>query len=170
LWTADNRNRLTSTELSPYSPHIFAALVLLAAVPALADDSVDLPDPVLTPGAIAETSTDVICAPGYSRAHRVWHNKAGTLAKYSIPLDQAALYEDDDLVPVCLGGANGSPLNHWPQVWDAARSKDQLEVRICARVCADRDDAELARYQTEFMHDWTMLERTEVARNNTTTR
>jgi hypothetical protein len=38
-----------------------------------------------------------------------------TLAKYGIPLDRAGLYEDDDLIPVCLGGDNASPLNHWPQ-------------------------------------------------------
>jgi hypothetical protein len=32
-----------------------------------------------------------------------------------IPEPEAAKYEDDDLVPVCLGGDNASPLNHWPQ-------------------------------------------------------
>jgi|SRR6516164_292751 hypothetical protein len=62
--------------------------------------------PGLTPGAFAESSTAVICVRGYDRAHRVWHDKAGTLAKYHIAPSDAALYEDDDLIPVCLGGDN----------------------------------------------------------------
>ena len=44
----------------------------------------------------------MICVRGYDRAHRVWHDKASTLAKYSIPELEAAKYEDDDLIPVCL--------------------------------------------------------------------
>jgi hypothetical protein len=72
------------------------------------------PDPVLTPGAIAETHTAVICTPGYARAHRTWHDKAGTLAKYGLP--------------------------------------------IAGQVCRDRDDAELVRLQTGFVHDWKALE------------
>jgi hypothetical protein len=41
------------------------------------------------------------------------HDKAGTLARYRIAIapSEAALYE----IPVCLGGDNASPLNHWPQ-------------------------------------------------------
>jgi hypothetical protein len=45
----------------------------------------------------------------------VWHDKIGTLAKYGIAPYRASLFEDDDLIPVCLGGDNASPLNHWPQ-------------------------------------------------------
>jgi hypothetical protein len=41
-----------------------------------------LPDPRLTPGAFAESSPATICVRGYDRAHRVWHDKAGTAAKY----------------------------------------------------------------------------------------
>jgi hypothetical protein len=70
------------------------------------------------------------------------------------------MFEDDDLVPVCLGGDNASPANRRPQPWSEARRKDQLEARICGQVCADRDDTELARYQAAFAHDWTALERT----------
>jgi len=95
----------------------------------------------------------VVCAPGYARAHRVWHDKAGTLAKYHIAPSQAALYEDHDLIPVCLGGDNASPLNHWPQpnsTTPGATDKDMLEERICREVCRARDDALLARYQAAF--------------------
>ena len=120
----------------------------LAAGPVGADPV--LPDPRLTPGVFTDTETSVICTAGYSRAHRVWHDKAGTLAKYGIPRDRAGLFEDDDLIPVCLGGDNASPLNHWPQPNGAtpgAAEKDELEWHVCAEVCKVRDDALLARYQ-----------------------
>jgi hypothetical protein len=119
-----------------------------------------LPDTRLTPGAVAETRTAVICVRGYLQAHRVWHDKIGTLAKYGISPDQADLFEDDDLIPVCLGGENASPLNHWAQPYDAtpgAADKDVLERRLCTRACLTRDDAQLARYQAAFAKDWVAL-------------
>jgi hypothetical protein len=53
----------------------FVACIVLAA------QAQQLPDPRLTPGAFADSSTRVVCAPGYARTHWVWHDKAGTLAK-----------------------------------------------------------------------------------------
>jgi hypothetical protein len=137
-------------------------LAVIAVAPLLAGMDSPLPDHALTPGAVAETSTAVICAPGYARAHRVWHDKAGTLAKYGIERNQAAEY--DDLIPVCLGGDNASPLNHWPQSNSASpgsAEKDRLEVRVCTKVCRDRDDSELHRYQAAFAQDWIALWRAE---------
>lgn len=141
-------------------------LVLIAGVaavgvlsPAVAEERV-LPDPGLTPGAVSERRVAVICAPGYSRAHRVWRDKGGTLAKYGIPWSAGWRYEDDDLVPVCLGGDNSSPLNHWPESnggKPGAADKDRLEWRVCAEVCRVRDDALLGRYQAAFAKDWTVL-------------
>ena len=99
-------------------PRKFIAGVALALVccSAIADDDGRwLPNKALTPGAIAETSATVVCVHGYARAHRVWRDKAGTLVRYGIAPDRAFLFEDDDLIPVCLGGNNASPLNHWPQ-------------------------------------------------------
>ena len=119
-----------------------------------------LPNPTLTPGAVRATTTDEICVHGYAHAHRVWHDKWGTLARYGIPHNRTTRYEDDDLIPVCLGGDNADPRNHWPQprgVAMGAEDKDQLEVYICKRVCADRDDAELARYQAAIARDWISL-------------
>src|SRR5215468_8219777 len=123
------------TNRSAPAPVTYATLAVLAAAQAFAGADGLLPDHNLTPGAVAETSTEAICAPGYARAHRVWHDKAATLAKYGITPDKAALYEDDDLIPVCLGGDNASPLNNWPQLNSAqpgAWDKDQLEAHICA--------------------------------------
>jgi hypothetical protein len=143
---------------------VLAALIILLATPAIAGAPGLLPDHALTPGAVAETKTEVICALGFVHAHRVWHDKAATLAKYRIAENKAALYEDDDLIPVCLGGDNASPLNHWPQANSAsprAADKDRLEARICFKVCRDRDDSELQRYQTAFAQDWVALWRAE---------
>jgi hypothetical protein len=63
-----------------------------------------MPDPKLTPGAVADTDPAIVCAPGYSRSHRMWHDKAGMLAKYGTLPPEGSRYEDDDRVAVCLGG------------------------------------------------------------------
>lgn len=119
-----------------------------------------LPDPSLTPGAVAETRASVICQPGYARAHRVWHDKANTLAKYGISQDQSSQVEDDDLIPVCLGGDNASPKNHWPQQWQGqwnATVKDDLEWRVCREDCELRDDTKIIHDQQEFRTNWITL-------------
>jgi hypothetical protein len=144
--------------------NLLAAIALgLVNCSAIADDdSRWLPNKELTPGAFAETHTAVLCMHGYARAHRVWRDKAGTLAKYGIAPDRAFLFEDDDLIPVCLGGNNASPLNHWPHPfggdWGAER-KDALEQRVCGEICFIRDDAQLARYQAAFAKNWVALYR-----------
>ena len=146
------------------------AAVALAFAPACAGGIGLLPDQKLTPGAVAETRTAGICVRGYERAHRVWHDKASSLAKYGIRQDQADLFEDDDLIPVCLGGDNASPLNHWPQAYDVApgaADKDVLERRICIEICRLRDDHLLAKYQAAFAKDWVALWR-EVMMTGTT--
>jgi hypothetical protein len=142
--------------------HLWCATAIFALAPfaAHANDGRVLSDLHLTLGAVAENHADAICVRGDDREHRVWHDKAGTLAKYGVSLSAADQYEDDDLVPVCLGGDNASPQNHWPQSyagkWGADR-KDELERRLCAEICRTRDDAELARYQADFPENWIAL-------------
>lgn len=92
---------------------ILALIALLHMAPAQSYPA--MPDPALTPGAALDTDPTVICAPGYARAHRVWHDKRGTAAKYGIPWSAAVTMEDDDLVPIGLGGNNADPRNHWLQ-------------------------------------------------------
>jgi hypothetical protein len=128
--------------------HLFRRLPLLFLIAA----APSMPDPQLTPGAVADTDPATICAPRYSRSHRVWHDKIGTLAKYGIPPSEAARYEDDDRVPICLGGDNASPLNHWPEPWDQAKRKDELERRMCRTVCAG--EIALPAAQAVFLGDW----------------
>src|SRR5215471_18655630 len=102
---------------------LLPALFVMTVPPAFAGAAPSMPDPQLTPGAVADTDRAIVCAPGYSRSHRVWHDKVGTLAKYGSPPSEASRYEDDNRVPICLGGDNASPLDHWPEPWDQAEQK-----------------------------------------------
>ncbi len=101
-----------------------------------------MPDTTLTPGAVATTDRAEICAwvggRSYSQRHRMWESKRSTLLKYGLDPRDGRHYEDDDLVPVCLGGDNANPLNHWPMPWPEAREKDELEGQTCRAVCAGR--------------------------------
>jgi len=90
-----------------------------------------LPDSRLTPGAILETDPTVICTPGYDKSHRVWRNKRLTAAKYGIPWSVARDMEDDDLVPIRLGGDNSDPRNHWLQPCSAWREIGTQGLREC---------------------------------------
>lgn len=121
-------------------------------------ESQTMPDPALTPGAVASTDVAEVCGYvgglSYSKRHRVWTDKASTLRKYGIPLSDARLYEDDDRVPVCLGGDNADPRNHWPQPWPEAHVKDkQLEWTTCRAVCRDHTMT-LPDAQAIFLGDW----------------
>lgn len=120
-----------------------------------------LPNPSLTPGAVVQ-GYKMICSPPYAPP-RTWHDKAGTLAKYGYPASMAALFEDDDRVPVCLGGDNADPANHWAQRCDKwsedhrcvageAHGKDVLEERVCKAVCAHQLSPEQGR--AIFLGDW----------------
>ena len=95
----------------------------------------------------------------YSTRHRLNRSlraalKVQTLAKYGLPRNKTRLYEDDDRVPVCLGGDNASPLNHWPQKWPEAKIKDRLEDAVCRQVCALNSKMTVERGQAIFLGDW----------------
>lgn len=137
--------------MRPNREWLAASLLLVAA--ARADQAAPaMPDPILTPGAIADTDPAIVCAPSYSRSHRVWRDQTGTLLKYGIPLADRNDYTDDDRVPVGLGGDNASPLNHWAQPWREAEDKDQLEDRLRREVCSGQ--MTLPAAQAVFLGDW----------------
>ena len=138
---------------------LLPAAILVVAYAALADSTIDgmaLPNPVLTPGAVATDDLGDICGrPGgrtYSRRHRVWHDKLDTLAKYHLPPYVARDYEDDDLIPICMGGDNADPHNHWTQHWPEARVKDRMDTEACRLVCTHRLSLPDAR--ALFTPDW----------------
>jgi hypothetical protein len=71
----------------------------MVATAAIAAEPAAVPDQRLTPGAIASSNAAEVCAGGpgeYSRHHRVWHDKIGTLKKYGLPLSMMPAVEDDD--------------------------------------------------------------------------
>jgi len=93
----------------------------------------------------------------------VARQETSTLVKYGHSPSQAGDFEDDDRVPVCLGGDNADARNHWPQrctQWEGllciagpAFEKDQLEAWACRAVCDERQ-LPLADAQRMFLGDW----------------
>ena len=82
---------LSSMTVNPYLMIAGIAFALVSCSAIADEDGRWLPNKALTPGAIAETRTAVLCVHGYAKAHRVWRDKAGTLAKYGIAADRGLL-------------------------------------------------------------------------------
>jgi hypothetical protein len=139
------------TRLSAFA----AAVMLLVAVPALAEDPIT-PDPRLTPGAVLTTDTGAICQPGYTKTvrHTSGRVKSEIYREYGIDR-KGGHYEVDHLISLELGGADVRE-NLWPQSYDTqpwnASVKDQLENFLHAEVCAGRMPIEQA--QREIATDW----------------
>lgn len=131
---------------------------LLAAVTALTAQAGQfaVPNDSLTPGAVATDDVQDICGKvgglTYTKRHRVWEDKRSTLQKYGLSVSDAPKYEDDDRVPVCLGGNNADPKNHWPQAWPEAKIKDRLDAGACRMVCEGK--VPLATARSWFLGDW----------------
>jgi hypothetical protein len=72
-------------------------------------------------------------------------------------LGSAREYEEDHLVPLCVGGSPRDRRNLWPQPrsgqWTAA-FKDQLETSVCRAVCRGAMTLKEAR-QVFLRPDWT---------------
>lgn len=133
---------------------------LLCAGPAMAQVA-EVPDSALTPGAVASTDVGKVCGHSggltYSKAHRHWRGVAATRAKYGIAPSDHRSYEDDDRVPVSLGGDNMDPRNHWMQpgwgTWNF-HVKDRLEDWVHQQVCVVRTMS-LGEAQALFLApDW----------------
>jgi hypothetical protein len=124
-----------------------AGVCVLVLLPKVAHAD-EVPDPHLTPGSIASADTAEVCAsdgrPGsaYSRAHRSMNenDRRSDFARYRIAWRDHRGYEDDHLVPLCLGGAD-APANRWPEpgsgIWNY-HEKDRLEGYACQMVCSGR--------------------------------
>lgn len=118
----------------------------------------DHPNPTLTPGqTLPGVTAAQVCTPGWASQHR--HSltpaeKRQVLAAYGDRAGQPVA-EWDHLIPLELGGANGTR-NIWPQLSkdDVAR-KDQLEGRLHALVCAGRLDLKAAQAEArEYWKHW----------------
>lgn len=128
-------------------------LFVLFATTALAGD---LPDPVLTPGAVLPEVTqdnihETICRKvtppekTWSRAH--WPPSSYTnrlkreqIEQYGHGDKDLSHYEEDHLVPLSIGGDPKSPQNLWPEPWEGqwgVRTKDKLETLLFRAVCTE---------------------------------
>lgn len=106
------------------------------------------PDPVLTPGVVATTSTRAVCTPGYAGAHRdvTTKTKRAVYRAYGIKptgyVDTHGRwrsdFEIDHVISLQLGGSNDAK-NLWPQSYHTtmyhALAKDALENRLHWLVC-----------------------------------
>lgn len=133
---------------------VTAALALLLG-------AADLPDPSLTPGWVrTDLTTAQICRTrwGHNERHVDAAMRHQVFQSYHISCGRfcAAEFELDHLVPRELGGAD-DVRNLWPQSYSGAwnaHTKDELENRLHAEVCAGR--LPLATAQRMIATDWTM--------------
>ena len=138
---------------------------MLALTLALNSYAGDLPDPVLTPGAI---NTDVtqdnidrtVCIKGWTKTVRPPTSYTNKLKKYQIREygykdTNPKNYEEDHLVPLSVGGNPTDAKNLWPQPrkseWNAAK-KDQLEFALYKAVC--RNEVSLDEARKAFSTNW----------------
>ena len=125
----------------------------------------DLPNPSLTPGAIDPSVTQAniqatVCVKGYTKmvrppAYFTNKLKKSQIREYGYADTDPRHYEEDDLIPLNIGGAPGDPRNLWPQPrnseWNAER-KDELEFKLYKLVCYGK--VPLAEAQQEMAKDW----------------
>ncbi len=134
------------------------ALAFLFFLPALALG--DMPNPSLTPGAIAGTDPGTVCAYGYAAAHRKvpYSERDAVYREYGIARGTRYAsprrgYRIDHLVPLELGGANGMR-NLWPQRLADSKRKDRVERDLHEAVCFAHT-LTLLQAQTAIARDWT---------------
>jgi len=141
---------------------LVAPMVALATFSCLA---ADLPDPVLTPGAINADVTQAnigstVCVRGWTKTVRPPAFYTNRLKKLQIrqygyedadPRD----YEEDHLIPLGAGGNPTDPRNLWPEPrkseWNASR-KDELEFALYMGVCHGEISLDNAR--RAFSTNW----------------
>ena len=141
-------------ELRPYKVVAMRAIFLTALITAglavgsgVAIAQNFIPDPARTPGAInphvtQDNATLTVCVAGWTRTIRPTSSytsklKAQQIGTLHLP-GKARDYEEDHLVPLCVGGHPTDHRNLWPQPrrgqW-SAKIKDQLEGSVCRAVC-----------------------------------
>jgi hypothetical protein len=129
-----------------------ATSTLTVSAPAVLDP--DRPIEAVTPGAVLAATEAQICTAGWAGKHRrslTAAQKRHVLLAYRIPAG-TKVAEFDHLIPLEVGGANGTA-NIWPMTSRAdALRKDKLEDELHARVCDGLLD--LATAQDYARHYW----------------
>ncbi len=133
------------------------------------------PDPNLTPGAFNPAVTQAtirqtICVSGWTATIRppeayTTALKRRQIVEYGYVQTSTALYEEDHLISLELGGAPRDPRNLWPEPWTlamadgtqvGARVKDLLENKLRRAVCAGTMALAEARREVgiHWVHYW----------------
>ncbi len=161
-----NTKRMILLALAIIGAVIFWLLICLLVAASLVY-AADLPDPMLTPGAVREDlSVMEICATKWGKDKRAVTDsmKKQVFARYGLKGNTCKAdahgrhCEIDHLISRELGGAD-DVLNLWPQAygtkpWNAGL-KDRLENRLHKEVCAGSITLEDA--QNEIRMDWTVI-------------
>src|ERR1700687_3397736 len=115
-----------------------------------------LPNPVLTPGMASAdvtpgTIASTICVSGYTAGRR---HDDGRSVRSPESDTRLADYEEDDLIPLELGGDGYAAGNLWPEPYAGAgaRVKDTLENRLKVLVCGG--ERELRAAQQAIATNW----------------
>ncbi len=126
--------------------------------------SLVLPNRLLTPGAVAETSVDVVChrstrtvRPPESYTEPL---KIEQIREYGYVDVRLGDYEEDHLIPLELGGDPRSPKNLWPEphyTHPNSFDKDRVENDSHRAVCDGR--MSLAHAQSLMASNWVELGR-----------
>jgi hypothetical protein len=156
---------MRKTQISQTMKKILLAVPALIAVLATPCRASDLPNPLLTPGAINPDVTQsnihsTVCVKGFTktvRPPRYYTNKLkrAQIRQYAYADTDPRDYEEDHLVPLSVGGHPDDPHNLWPQPrnseWSANR-KDELEYAIYRGLC--NGEISLAEAQKAFATNW----------------
>jgi hypothetical protein len=139
-----------------------ASLALVLSLPAWVSD---MPNPLLTPGAINPEVTQAnihqtVCVEGYTKTIRppadfTNNLKRRQISEYGYADRNPKHYEEDHLIALSIGGAPGDPRNLWPETqlseWNA-KKKDRLEFVLYRMVCAE--EISLADAQHTMATNW----------------
>lgn len=145
--------------------NLSGCLLLIALSCAAQGADMFFPDLKLTPGALNPEVTqdnikDTVCL-------AEWRQKIQPPASYLDELKATQMkalhlegapsdYQEDHLVPLCVGGHPTDPRNLWPQRvegdWNV-KVKDQFETAVCTRLC--RGELTLEAGRAMFLEpDW----------------
>jgi len=142
-------------------------VAVLAIMLASAGYAADLPDSALTPGyanpAVTQANVQTtICIPGWTKTIRPPASYTTKLKLKQLRGDGpyksalgAAVFEEDHLISLEIGGHPTDSRNLWPETWshpNGAHEKDQLENKLKRMVCAGTLTLDAA--QQAIANDW----------------
>lgn len=153
----------TGVRVLPASSHV------TGHYPAACHTRGKLPDSACTPGAASSAVTQAnihgtVCVRGYTATIRPPQSETGPVKRtamraYGEVATSAGTTELDHLVPLELGGSNDVS-NLWPQPSDIPgagfrNTKDDVENRLRAALCAPGSTLRLTDVQSWIASDWT---------------